>query len=136
MTLLNIDWRTLPNAPLPGSRLCRLQDLAEDMPQEFHVMPQSGATTPFRILAYRQANTVHAYVNQCPHQWLPMNRSDGSFLMWSSHELMCAQHSAVFDLANAGICSMGPCQGSNLLRVPLTIVGDELLIGGVHSELT
>jgi nitrite reductase/ring-hydroxylating ferredoxin subunit len=127
-TLLNIDWRTLPNAPAPGTRLCALQDLEEGATREFSIAAESGGA-PFRVLAYRQDSTVHAYVNQCPHQWLPMNRSDGKFLMWSAHELMCAHHSAVFDLVNAGICSMGPCQGSNLIRVPVMLVGDAVMIG-------
>lgn len=41
---------------------------------------------------------------------------------------MCVHHSAVFDLVDKGRCIMGPCQGSNLIKVPLMIDDDQVLI--------
>lgn len=118
---MNVDWRALPNAPEPGAELCSLQDLQQGEIREFVFEATSAAGPAFRLIALRHASGVEAYVNQCPHHWLPMNRSDGSFLYWSEHELMCAHHSAVFNLLDAGTCIMGPCQGSNLIRVPVII---------------
>jgi nitrite reductase/ring-hydroxylating ferredoxin subunit len=119
--LMNVDWRTLPNAPEPGTGLCSLQELQHGAIREFVFGVATPAGPAFRLIALRHADGVDAYVNQCPHQWLPMNRSDGSFLHWSDHELMCAHHSAVFNLLDAGTCIMGPCQGSNLIRVSVMI---------------
>jgi nitrite reductase/ring-hydroxylating ferredoxin subunit len=125
--LLNIDWRSVPNAPEPGTRLCALNDLAPGAIQLFHFAP-TDTLPAFQLIVQRHDDTVNAYVNQCPHQWLPMQRSDGSFLKWSATELMCAHHSAVFDLADEGRCSMGPCQGSNLIRVAVVLVDGDILL--------
>ena len=119
--LMNVNWQSLPNAPATGELLCSLQELEPGSIREFVFGVASTAGPAFRLIALRHASGVEAYVNQCPHHWLPMNRSDGSFLHWSDHELMCAHHSAVFNLLDAGTCIMGPCQGSNLTRVPVTI---------------
>ncbi len=130
--LLNVDWRTVPNAPAAGTALCRMHELADGETREFVFPAQTAATPAFRMIVHRHQDKVHGYVNQCPHQWLPMNRYDGKFLMWSAHELMCAHHSAVFKLTEAGTCSMGPCQGSNLIAVPLAVLDDEVVIGTVE----
>lgn len=126
--LIDIDWRTLPNAPAPGTRLCSLRELQPDVVSAFRF-----AATPdvqaFQMIAHLHEGSVNAYVNQCPHHWLPMQRADGVFLRWSETELMCAHHSAVFDLSADGKCIMGPCQGSNLIRVPVRVVDDEVRIG-------
>ena len=126
-TLLNVDWRTLPNAPAAGTAVCTPQQLADGVTVEF-VFAADKALQSFRLIAHRHHDGISAYVNQCPHHWLPMNRADGPFVKWSEHQLMCAHHSAVFDLARAGICLMGPCQGSNLIAVPVAIVNDQVVI--------
>lgn len=125
--LMNVNWQSVPNAPQPGIALCALQELEPGTIREFVFGVASAAGPAFRLIALRHADGVEAYVNQCPHHWQPMNRSDGSFLYWSEHELMCAHHSAVFKLLDDGICIMGPCQGSNLIRVPVTIDAQQLL---------
>lgn len=119
--LLGIDWRALPNAPAPGTRLGVLEDFLPGEIREF-CFPGAAANAAFRLLVYRHGDDLLGYLNQCPHHWLPMNRDDGTFLKWSAHEIMCRHHSAVFDLVNAGSCRMGPCQGSNLVPVPLAVV--------------
>ena len=129
MTLmLNVDWRSLPNAPAAGTPLCALGELAPGEIREFSFPGDSGSTPLFRLIVYRDGDQVNAYVNQCPHHWLPMNRSDGVFLRWSHTELMCSHHSAVFNLAGNGECTMGPCQGSNLTRVPLQVSEGQIRI--------
>jgi nitrite reductase/ring-hydroxylating ferredoxin subunit len=126
-TLLNVDWRSLPNAPAAGTPLCTPQELPFGETVEF-VFAADTALPLFRLIVHSHDGGINAYVNQCPHHWLPMNRSDGKFLKWSEHQLMCSHHSAVFDLALSGICIMGPCQGSNLIAVPVVIVNDQVVI--------
>lgn len=126
-TLLNVDWQTLENAPAPGTVLCQFASLVNGEPQEYSFAADQAAPA-FRVLVHRHGDKVSAYVNQCPHQWLPLNRGDGKFVEWSEHQVMCAHHSAVFDLARSGICLMGPCQGSNLIAVPVGIVRDQVVI--------
>lgn len=126
--LMNIDWRKEPHAPPVGTVLCDLQLLESGSVREFSFAGDTDSDKPFRLIVYRQGETVHAYLNQCPHHWLPMNRGDGKFLMWSGQELMCSHHSAVFNLLDAGVCLMGPCQGSNLIQVPLTVTDGQVRI--------
>lgn len=118
---MNVDWQKLPNAPDPGTTLCDLQDLAPGEIRKFRFAPDPETRFAFEMIVHRHADVVNAYVNQCPHHWLAMDRSDGEFLRWSETELMCTHHSAVFNLLRAGECIMGPCQGSNLIRVPVDI---------------
>ena len=126
--LLQLDWRQLPNAPVPGSELCDLQELEQDAVKEFRFQSSVPDELPFSLIVFRHGAAVHGYVNQCPHHWLPMNRRDGKFLCWSSTQIMCAHHSAVFDLSQGGHCSMGPCLGTNLVQVPLQVVNARVAI--------
>lgn len=126
--LLQLDWRQLPNAPAPGSELCDLQELEPDAVKEFRFESEVPDEAAFSLIVFLHDAAVHGYVNQCPHHWLPMNRRDGKFLRWSSTEIMCSHHSAVFDLSRSGHCSMGPCLGTNLVQVPLQVENGRVAI--------
>lgn len=121
---MDIDWRQETHAPAPGTVLCKLNDLEPGAIREF----QFGADKPFRLLVYRKGDAVYAYVNQCPHHWLPMNKRTGGFLVWAEDEMMCVHHSAVFNLVDGGRCSMGPCLGSNLTIIPLRVTAGQVSI--------
>jgi nitrite reductase/ring-hydroxylating ferredoxin subunit len=122
--LMDIDWRDEANAPKPGTRVCVLDDLVSGEVKEFVF----GADDSFRMIVYRKNEALAAYVNQCPHQWLAMNRRPGTFLFWGEDELMCAHHSSVFRLLYGGHCIMGPCQGARLTRIPLQVTDGEVRI--------
>lgn len=125
---MNVDWRTLPNAPAAGTRLCQLEDLVSGEIRRFSFASDQSSGPAFELIVHRRQEHVKAYVNQCPHHWLPMNRRDGTFLMWSEDEVMCTHHSAVFNLVLGGECILGPCLGSNLIKVPVAIVNGTVLI--------
>lgn len=122
--MMDVDWRREANAPEPGTYLCEFTKLESGRVREF----QFGEQTPFRLIVYRKANQLFAYVNQCPHHWLAMNRDPDKFLFWAEDEIMCTHHSAVFNLTKAGVCTMGPCQGSNLTAVPLQVTDGRVCI--------
>lgn len=124
---MDIDWKKEANAPTPGTVLCHLSELQERVVKEISF----GDTEPFRVLLYRHAEQLVAYVNRCPHHWIPMNRQGADFTMWDAekHELMCIHHTAVFRLLDNGTCTNGPCRSSNLMNVPLWIDGGEVKIG-------
>lgn len=128
--LLQLDWQRLPNAPQPGTTLCALHEIAAGVAREFAFPVVIAGEPDFRLIVYRKEDSLHGYVNQCPHHWLPLNRPNQPFLRWSEAEIMCVHHSAVFDLARDGKCSMGPCQGSNLVPVPLQVEDGVLRIAG------
>lgn len=121
---MDIDWRKEPNAPAPGTVLCSFEQLKHGVIREFCL----GSGEPFRIIVFRQHDALFAYVNQCPHHWLAMNKDADKFLMWAEDEVMCVHHSAAFKLTQGGVCTMGPCLGSNLTHVPLQVIDGQVQI--------
>ncbi len=71
------------------------------------------------IILVKQAETIHAYRNSCPHVGIGLDYGDGSCLHDES-TLVCSLHGALFE-ADTGYCTAGPCSGQSLKRVPITI---------------
>ncbi|OYT90540.1 MAG: hypothetical protein CFE43_17950 [Burkholderiales bacterium PBB3] len=72
------------------------------------------------LIVVRSDGEIHAYVDDCPH--VP-----GSSLAWKKNaylsadrrHIVCHAHGARFDI-KTGLCSIGPCMGQALTRVPIT----------------
>lgn len=94
----------------------------------------TGATTltlitdkgEFPLLLVRAGDRVHAYVNACPHQYLPLDYRGPQILSADGARLMCTGHGAQFDAATGDPLAGADCA---LDRVPLTLDGDLLRIG-------
>lgn len=74
------------------------------------------------ILLKLPDGSVRAYRNQCRH--LPMRldeRDPAEFFDTGKRTLMCCSHGASFRLED-GLCTAGPCRGSHLKTIPLTII--------------
>ncbi|WP_084545087.1 Rieske (2Fe-2S) protein [Derxia gummosa] len=106
-------------------RLCRLADL-----------PDGGARGLLRdgdhdrVCAVRQGDEVFVWLNDCPHQHLPMEYRRDRFLSADGSHLVCYAHSAHFDL-RTGLCFAGPCLGERLVRVPARVVDGEVRVPAV-----
>ena len=108
------------------SVLVRLVDLAE------------GATTRLTcrkagqeaaLLVVRRGDTVFAYEDVCPHQFLPLTYRGSRVLSADGERLRCTSHGAEFAVED-GRCLSGPCNGAGLTRVALTVGPDgNVLIG-------
>ena len=71
------------------------------------------------LIVYRDANdTVHAWLNVCPHAGRRLDYAPGQFLRSKTGELICAVHGASFALPS-GQCTAGPCRGECLRAVPV-----------------
>ena len=115
-------WQSYPGAPVPGTRICHLDDVADAglLPVEI------GG---FGLLVLRQARDVRAFVNACPHQYLPLDYRSGSILSADGARLICSNHEANFD-AVTGEGLGGLVQGCNLDMVPVTLDRkDDILVG-------
>lgn len=55
----------------------------------------------------------HAYVNQCPHQFIPLEIFPGHFFDADRKHLICSGHAALFE-PDTGFCVLGPCNGQSL----------------------
>ncbi|AUH34568.1 Rieske (2Fe-2S) protein [Paracoccus tegillarcae] len=114
-------WTDYSSAPKPGTRVAALADI-------------QGATTQmlvtdrgeFPMLLVRVGTKIHAYVNACPHQYLPLDYRGPQILTADGARLMCTGHGAQFEAATGEPLSGADCA---LDRVPLVIKDEAILIG-------
>jgi len=118
-------WLDHPHAPKPATLLCRIDAVPDGGCKELNYGQGDAA---FRLLLYRGAELVRAFVNCCPHFSLPLNARPGEFLLLKDGRIMCAHHCAVFRLED-GHCLDGPAKGLNLEVVPVAIMGDWIYMG-------
>ena len=85
-------WRAYRDAPDPGARLAA----AADLPQGAALTGMAGA---FPWLLVRTEQGLRAYVNACPHQFLPLDRQGDRILSADGAVLRCTNHSAGFSAA-------------------------------------
>ncbi len=114
-----------PTAPQPGQRLCRLDDI-EDGGTWSRVWGEKPQIFPLMIT--RRQDRLHAYVNVCPHQLLPLDGYSGEFVNPDERHLMCIHHAAMFDIAS-GVCVAGPCRDRGLLAVNIDVRDDAVFMG-------
>jgi len=68
--------------------------------------------------AVRWRGRLHAYVNTCRHQGLPLDFGDAHFFDDAYDALVCCHHGARYDPAT-GRCVAGPCGGGTLTALAL-----------------
>jgi len=122
------DWRTRANAPDPGALLARLDDIPAGN-NGLEVRFGEGELA-FRVVLFRVADTVRAYVNECPHFQIALNFEPGVFCVYEidgQRDLMCAHHTAMFHLLD-GHCYDGPCAGDRLCGVDVCVEAGEVRI--------
>ena len=98
--------------------LCRLSELDATGCREFKL---GGGEWPARGFAIRAGAAVHAYLNRCAHQALPLNMLPDRFLTHDGSLILCTAHGALFE-KHTGYCVAGPCFGAALERVPVKVV--------------
>jgi nitrite reductase/ring-hydroxylating ferredoxin subunit len=74
----------------------------------------------FPILIVRWKDSFRAFVNACPHHYLPLDARSGHVLSACGKLLRCTNHDAAFRIAD-GVCVAGLAMGSSLDRIPLHI---------------
>ncbi|RMF34078.1 MAG: hypothetical protein D6754_15655 [Alphaproteobacteria bacterium] len=115
-------WASWPGAPAAGTRICAGADLVEGA--TLGVAPGG-----FPLLLVRQQGRVRAYVNACPHQYLPLDYRGGRVLSADGTLLRCTSHGAGFSV-DTGEGVEGHGIGSCLEPVPVEEVGSEIRIAG------
>jgi len=115
-------WRDFPGAPAEGTRICAAAEL-----------PEAGVASHdldgFPILLVASTEGLRAYVNACPHQYLPLDWRSGNILSDDGGTLRCSNHDAGFDASTgAGIDGLG--QGCALDPVPVHLSADGWLVIG------
>jgi nitrite reductase/ring-hydroxylating ferredoxin subunit len=95
--------------------LCRRADLAD--PGTVNVVLGEGVDELDIVIVNSDGN-AHAYINCCPHQFIPLETFPNHFLTADKRHLVCSGHGALFEL-DTGICAGGPCVGQALERLKI-----------------
>src|SRR5688500_5718463 len=120
-------WNDSPQAPAPGTSLGPLSGIADCSVHEFQF---GEGRRVFSMLAIRRGDDVKAYVNACPHVWLPLTFRSPRLLSEDGERLTCSNHLAEFAVDDGRALS-GPVEpGCGLIRVPVHVdARGEVVIG-------
>lgn len=112
--------------------ICGFNEIPSQRAKGFHLMlvDENGTHRPWPIVVVRWGKRVFGYVNRCPHHGVNLDWERNQFLDPNSVRLMCGKHGALFDLGT-GLCVEGPCQGSSLMPVALSILDGDICVTGV-----
>jgi nitrite reductase/ring-hydroxylating ferredoxin subunit len=90
--------------------LCRIDSLQD--PGTWNVVLGEGEDE-LDIVIVQMKGTRRAFINCCPHQFIPLEIFPNHFLTEDKSHLVCSGHGARFDLIT-GVCTSGPCFGKGL----------------------
>jgi nitrite reductase/ring-hydroxylating ferredoxin subunit len=101
----------------------------------FDALPAHGArgfdphdTGADSMFVVRRGAELRAYLNRCPHQSeTPLPWRKDAYLDAAGEAIVCSAHGARFDIAT-GVCTLGPCLGKSLRRVPVHVSPDHNVI--------
>ena len=97
--------------------LCRVEELGATGCREFKL---GGGDWPVRGFIVCSGTAIHAYLNRCAHQALPLNMLPDRFLTHDGSLILCTAHGALFE-KSTGYCISGPCSGLSLVRVSVQV---------------
>jgi nitrite reductase/ring-hydroxylating ferredoxin subunit len=112
--------------------ICRVSEVVNNRAIPFVLVriDAAGDKVPWRIFVIRKNKQIFGYVNNCPHQHIPLDFEPGQFLDSSLEFLLCGKHSAQFEI-ESGVCFEGPCKGHRLEPIDLIIDDGDLCVTGV-----
>lgn len=109
----------------PGEAMCRLDDMADPSSKAFVLKFDDGEEV--EIFVVRRGAEAHAYVNECPHEAMPLNGDDeNAFLNLDGSRILCAVHGATFRLTTGEALSGPALPDGCLMRVPVSVVEGEI----------
>ena len=108
-----------------GTLLARLDELPDGATREFLL---GSGDWPLSGFLVRVGETVHAYLNRCPHALRSLNFLPDSFLTPDGVLIRCCSHGALFE-KETGLCIAGPCVDESLRRITVEVVGDSVRLG-------
>ncbi|WP_158970550.1 Rieske (2Fe-2S) protein [Chachezhania sediminis] len=80
----------------------------------------------FPLILVRRPVGLRAYVNACPHQYLPLNYRGDQLLSACGTKLLCTAHGASFDADTGAVLAGAPCE---LDAVPVVEDAGQIRIG-------
>jgi nitrite reductase/ring-hydroxylating ferredoxin subunit len=96
-------WRGLSTAPAEGTPVCGLDELAEGA----RCLALATDRGTFPLLVTRRGESIRAFVNACPHQYLPLDYRGPGIVSADGTRLICTMHGAMFDMVSGASCDDG-----------------------------
>ena len=90
--------------------LCRTEELARTGARSIVLGETSDRLD---VLVVQTAQGRHAYINACPHQFIPLETFPDWVFTDDKQHLVCSGHGALF-VPDSGFCVEGPCEGDSL----------------------
>ena len=100
-----------------GVTLCPLETIADGAARNFVLQMRAGR---FHGFVVRSGETVHGYVDRCPHAGVPLAKTLDEYLTPDGRLIACSWHGALFAITS-GRCVGGPCVGQSLAPWPVTV---------------
>ncbi|MDX5350081.1 MAG: Rieske 2Fe-2S domain-containing protein [Paracoccaceae bacterium] len=113
-------WTDYSSAPAPGTRICAASEITA-----VHSLTVTTERGSFPLLVLRDGAEIRAYVNACPHQYLPLDYRGTTLLSADGTRLLCTAHGASFDKTTGAVIEGADC---GLDPVPVTRNGEHLVI--------
>ncbi|MGH1466116.1 MAG: Rieske (2Fe-2S) protein [Cognatishimia sp.] len=114
-------WKSYSGAPIEGTAICELSAVPDG---NTHCLELDG----YPIVLVRSDNDVRAFVNACPHQYLPLNHKGDKLISADKTILRCTSHGAGFS-TETGEGVEGLAIGTCLDVIPVHLDGTTLRIG-------
>ena len=107
-----------------GDIICAVSDIDDGAAKEISYRTDNEVHD---IFIQRIGEDIFGFMNVCPHAGTPLNMEEGQFMEKSGKYLMCHTHGALFQLSD-GLCVAGPCNGSRLQAVDITIKNGNVIV--------
>lgn len=114
-----------------GRVIAKVRDLAPGAVRKFWLICEKYRIDGFLV---NDRGNFYAYVNRCRHMPTPLDFVRDEFISDDGRHLRCYTHGALYEFAS-GLCVDGPCKGESLYRLPVTVDGDEVLVGCPDGDL-
>lgn len=114
-------WQSYSGAPEVGTTLCSLAEVPDEGTHCFEV-------DGFPVVIVSVGPALRAYVNLCPHQFLPLNYKGDRLISSDRTVLQCTSHGARFSAATGqGVEGLG--LNSCLDSIPVYEKDGDVVIG-------
>lgn len=83
------------------------------------------------VLVVRRGGQLRAFLNACPHQYLPLDFAGPNVLSADGSMLMCSMHGAMFTIED-GRCVAGPAMSCTLTAVDVSEENGMFRLGAIR----
>ena len=109
--------------------LCHAQELQKTGARS--IVLGEGADT-LDVLVIERGGVRRAYINACPHQFIPLETFPDWVFTEDREHLVCTGHGALF-VPETGQCVEGPCEGDSLTALKILERDGEIYLAESRS---